>query len=771
MMQDYLGINSCSEAGLRPANEDAYWVEPDERWMVMIDGIGGPGKGDLAASLVLEALHAAVRGDGPAGERIEAALRQANQAMISRALTNPHLKGMGAAVTMAVLEGAKLLVWHVGDTRLYAVRGGKVVCLTEDHNLAAFLVKQKQITHEQAKTHAGRHTLLRSLGKDAALKLDHFEYQVRTEDRFVFATDGVYLHCPEAVWLEHLTAPLDECQASALVQAALAGGSEDNATALVVDLRKPIGEVRKRSTQYFPKFERLEVFIEFSQEAIGCTTLAALHDLVLLYTLRISNTERAMLLSLRDDGTLVTTAHRGVSQFVDTVSFAETYARKVMDSGESFWSEDVTSDPTLDVTKSVSSLSLRSIICIPLQTGSSVSSVLYADRAGTAAAFTRQDFDLLTALTLYARLFQENVGLQEVQRRQLRHMQVMHELHESMANLLDPAAVYKEALSKCVAVSRAERGYILIGSSLRCMVSLDAAGRQASPEAFDATLIDEVRQLGKPVVRVTNPAVGAQSHLGLDLRTVLCAPLVVRQRFLGAVYLSANSLNVSFDDDDIRLIHDLAVQAALHLEAAVLHDEMRKANLELEGVLSQIAGDPPAASGTTGSLHEIGGLHFLLRRLMSEGRTGLIQVRQGGRHGAVTLADGVIVQASSAPWAVFGDDAMAEMFSWREGEWQISERPAGKAEMARKDFLFIPELRTARRWMEINAAVRPDSLPICLSDKQAGLSEAESHVLRLVGKDRSALEIAQASHMPYHEALWHLLDLEKASLVTWAPLA
>ncbi|MBC7542279.1 MAG: serine/threonine-protein phosphatase, partial [Candidatus Sericytochromatia bacterium] len=303
-MQNLFAINSTSECGLRPVNEDAVWSDAVAGWVAVIDGIGGPGKGDLAGGFVCASLARAVAQEGPIADRVEDALREANQAMLARPLSNPTLKGLGASVTVVVLDGSKLLVWHAGDTRLYAVRQGKSQLLTEDHNLAAFLVKQRQITPEQATTHPGRHTLLRSLGKDANLKLDTTEFQVQTGDRFVLASDGCYVDCPEADWDEQMRARMRLCDAEALVRGALDNGSQDNATAIVVDMVEPLADDRRRAANYFPKIERLEVFLEFSNEAIKCVTVAHLYELLLQYTLRISNTERALVLTQADNGQL-----------------------------------------------------------------------------------------------------------------------------------------------------------------------------------------------------------------------------------------------------------------------------------------------------------------------------------------------------------------------------------------------------------------------------------------------------------------------------------
>jgi serine/threonine protein phosphatase PrpC len=223
-----------SQTGPRKANEDfagaligAELPEPRQEVVAAIaDGIGGA-KGGRAAA------ETAVRGflDGfcdlpetmevqRAGARIVSAL---NGWINSMGRQDPELTGLGCTFTALVLRGRVAHVLHVGDTRAYRISGRRLTCLTTDH------VRQEG---------GGRsHTLTRALGVEGEVRLDYGTQPVALHDRFLLCSDGVHGYLTEpsiAEILRERSAPDDT--ARALVAAALAAGSTDNCTALVLDV-------------------------------------------------------------------------------------------------------------------------------------------------------------------------------------------------------------------------------------------------------------------------------------------------------------------------------------------------------------------------------------------------------------------------------------------------------------------------------------------------------------------------------------------------------
>lgn len=223
-----------SETGARALNEDRLLVLPAQGWFLVADGLGGPGKGDVASALVVEAFQAAAIGAGPVQERAANAFELANRAIVRSMLQDPARKGMGSTATLAVLEDDRLHVWHLGDSRAILVRGGEATVLTEDHTLANQLVKLKQIKPEQVQHHPARNTLLRCLGKESAPKVDSKSIELLPGDRVVLCSDGLHGWVPPAEIAQLATGADLQAVATQLVERAIRQGSGDNVSVVVI---------------------------------------------------------------------------------------------------------------------------------------------------------------------------------------------------------------------------------------------------------------------------------------------------------------------------------------------------------------------------------------------------------------------------------------------------------------------------------------------------------------------------------------------------------
>jgi serine/threonine protein phosphatase PrpC len=226
-----LGI--ASETGRRPRNEDfaAAWIgTATERHRLgvaaaLADGIGGAKGGRVAAEVTVRGfLEAYPEKPESLGIRRAAGevLDSLNSWVAAEARRNPDLAGMGCTFTGVVLRGRSLHVLHVGDSRLYRLREERLSRLTEDH---------VRTQPEQ------RHVLYRAIGIEPSLRLDYAAQPVTLHDRYLICSDGVHGSLSDAritMLLRDRAGP--EESARALVDAALAAGSQDNATALVIDV-------------------------------------------------------------------------------------------------------------------------------------------------------------------------------------------------------------------------------------------------------------------------------------------------------------------------------------------------------------------------------------------------------------------------------------------------------------------------------------------------------------------------------------------------------
>jgi PPM family protein phosphatase len=129
------------------------------------------------------------------------------------------------------------VIAHVGDSRCYRLRRGELECLTDDHNLAAALVRTKTIDEEELKTHRFKNVLYKYLGmKDQPVDPDIKILDGRPGDRFLLASDGVTGDVPDAELAAHLKLDDPDDAARKLVDLAIANGSKDNATCVVLHL-------------------------------------------------------------------------------------------------------------------------------------------------------------------------------------------------------------------------------------------------------------------------------------------------------------------------------------------------------------------------------------------------------------------------------------------------------------------------------------------------------------------------------------------------------
>ncbi|HLH81852.1 MAG TPA: protein phosphatase 2C domain-containing protein [Trebonia sp.] len=232
MIQFHHGAATCV-GRVRRVNEDSYLALPPV--YAVADGMGGHGAGDVASALAIEALISCARSRPLSADAVLAALEAANRAIIAR----DEADGMGTTVTgLALLEagGGHLMVFNVGDSRVYRLAGGRFDQVTVDHSEVQELVLAGVLTREQARTHPRRNVVTRALGGDPVLRADHWLLPALSGDRYLLCSDGLYSELSDEAIVRHLA--IDDAQraAAALVAAANDAGGHDNITAVVVDV-------------------------------------------------------------------------------------------------------------------------------------------------------------------------------------------------------------------------------------------------------------------------------------------------------------------------------------------------------------------------------------------------------------------------------------------------------------------------------------------------------------------------------------------------------
>jgi protein phosphatase len=220
----------------RRHNEDSHVYDPP--LFVVADGMGGAQAGEVASGLVVAAFRDYRAADHLSGaERLAAVIREANRRIYERATKDTEASGMGTTVTAALVDDDRIALAHVGDSRAYLIREGKLEQLTQDHSLVADLVRSGRLTPEEAEVHPQRSVITRALGTDADVDVDTTTFEARPGDVFLLCSDGLSSMVADDLILRLASesARLDEA-ARALIQAANRNGGDDNITAVLFRL-------------------------------------------------------------------------------------------------------------------------------------------------------------------------------------------------------------------------------------------------------------------------------------------------------------------------------------------------------------------------------------------------------------------------------------------------------------------------------------------------------------------------------------------------------
>ena len=221
----------------REGNEDSFLERPP--LFVVADGMGGAEAGEVASQTVVEVFAAAADADD-LPDSLEGAVQEANARIYRMAEENPSLKGMGCTTTASFASSGRLTVAHVGDSRLYRLRGGAFEQLTDDHSLVGGLVRLGQLTPEEAANHPQRSVILRAVGVEPNVEVDILHHELEPDDVYLACSDGLTGMVRDEVIQETLGmfSSLAEA-AEMLIELANAAGGKDNITAAIFRIGKP----------------------------------------------------------------------------------------------------------------------------------------------------------------------------------------------------------------------------------------------------------------------------------------------------------------------------------------------------------------------------------------------------------------------------------------------------------------------------------------------------------------------------------------------------
>jgi PPM family protein phosphatase len=212
----------------REGNEDSFLERPP--LFVVADGMGGAEAGEVASQTVVE-VFAAAADAGTLPDDLAETVQTANGRIYEMASEDASKSGMGCTTTAAYAAGGQLTVAHVGDSRLYRLRGGALEQLTDDHSLVGGLVRLGQLTPEEAEHHPQRSVILRAVGVEPNVEVDLLHHDLEPDDVYIACSDGLTGMVRDIVIRETLGMFTSLAEAAEmLIELANTAGGRDNIT-------------------------------------------------------------------------------------------------------------------------------------------------------------------------------------------------------------------------------------------------------------------------------------------------------------------------------------------------------------------------------------------------------------------------------------------------------------------------------------------------------------------------------------------------------------
>jgi PPM family protein phosphatase len=257
---------SATDTGrARSNNEDSVGLDAANALAVLADGMGGYNAGEVASNMATSFIKAELgrwlqeagsnATDADVRRAMDICVDNANRAIFNAANANPHYAGMGTTLVVAVFRDARLLVGHVGDSRAYRLRNGRLAQLTRDHSLLQEQLDAGLITHEQASMSANKNLVTRAVGVEDTVLLETHIHDVLPGDLIVMCSDGLSDMIDEGTVADTILASPNDLQSATrgLIDAANDAGGKDN---IAVVLARVPGPLTTAPRSWWPPFRR-----------------------------------------------------------------------------------------------------------------------------------------------------------------------------------------------------------------------------------------------------------------------------------------------------------------------------------------------------------------------------------------------------------------------------------------------------------------------------------------------------------------------------------
>ncbi|WP_372734419.1 PP2C family serine/threonine-protein phosphatase [Nocardioides sp.] len=250
MRLDYSAISDVGR--VRKDNQDSGYAGP--HLLAVCDGVGGAARGDIASATTIHQLRS-LDEEPPSPDldrqamldRISGSLEEAHNKIAELVDEDPGLEGTSTTATVAMFDGTRVAIGHIGDSRAYLFRDGELSQLTSDHTFVQGLVDEGRITEAEARVHPHRNLILRAVDGRHEIEPDLFVLDLNPGDRLLLCSDGACGVLEDGRLADILSSGSPDYAAVEMVRASLEAGSSDNVTCLVAEVKPDDAQVEHDS--------------------------------------------------------------------------------------------------------------------------------------------------------------------------------------------------------------------------------------------------------------------------------------------------------------------------------------------------------------------------------------------------------------------------------------------------------------------------------------------------------------------------------------------
>lgn len=234
-------FKGLTDPGLvRTVNQDAYYIDPEGRFFILADGMGGHAGGQEASRIATESIQVYLATHWLSEQKSDVLLKEAiylaNDKILQDQASHPQRREMGTTLVILIFRQQETWIAHIGDSRIYRLRDSQLEQITEDHTWIARAIREGDLTKEEAKVHPYRHVLSQCLGRKDLHQMDIKPIELQSGDRFLLCSDGLTEEVSDELIMSSVQSSPDCEEAVALlVEEAKKGGGSDNITVILVD--------------------------------------------------------------------------------------------------------------------------------------------------------------------------------------------------------------------------------------------------------------------------------------------------------------------------------------------------------------------------------------------------------------------------------------------------------------------------------------------------------------------------------------------------------